>query len=273
MALMIPIVAGMYLVLYLLLRWLQPRRPAEDISSEELADYLRRQREELGTWSAGQVNTFLAFAVAVVLWVTPGVLALGLEKGHPAAKFFETHVPEAVVALLAALLLFVLPTDLRRGRFTISWPEAVKIDWGTLLLFGGGLSLGTLMFETKVAQVLGDSITNMTGLSSLWSLTALAVALGILLSELSSNTAAANMLIPVVIALAQQARVDPVPPALGACLGASYGFMLPVSTPPNAIAYGTGLVPIPRMIRAGVLFDLCGFAVIVLGLRLLWPLL
>jgi sodium-dependent dicarboxylate transporter 2/3/5 len=67
--------------------------------------------------------------------------------------------------------------------------------------------------------------------------------------------------------------VNPVPPALGACLGASFGFMLPVSTPPNAIVYGSGLVPIPKMIRAGMLFDLCGFAAIVLGLRVLCPLL
>jgi len=81
------------------------------------------------------------------------------------------------------------------------------------------------------------------------------------------------MLIPVVIALARQHRSDPLPARSGRVPGASYGFMLPVSTPPNAFAYGTGLVPIPRMARAGVLFDLCGFVVIVLGLRLLWPLL
>ena len=273
MALMLPIVACMYLVLYLLLRWSQPRRSLSDVGSEELGHYLRRQRDELGPWSVGQVNTFLAFSLAVALWVTPGVLALCLDKGHPLAKFFETRVPEAVVALLAALLLFVLPTDLRRGRFTIGWQEAVKIDWGTILLFGGGLSLGGLMFQTGVAEVLGRSLTDATGLSGLWSLTALAIALGIVLSELSSNTASANMLIPVVIALALGAGVNPVPPALGACLGASYGFMLPVSTPPNAIAYGTGLVPIPRMIRTGLMFDICGFAIILLGLRLLWPLL
>jgi sodium-dependent dicarboxylate transporter 2/3/5 len=81
------------------------------------------------------------------------------------------------------------------------------------------------------------------------------------------------MLIPAVIAMAQSADVNPVPPALGACLGASFGFMLPVSTPPNAIVYGSGLVPIPKMIRAGVLFDLCGFVVILIGLRVLCPLL
>jgi sodium-dependent dicarboxylate transporter 2/3/5 len=77
----------------------------------------------------------------------------------------------------------------------------------------------------------------------------------------------------VAIALAQAAGVSPLPPALGACLGASFGFMLPVSTPPNAIAYGSGLVPIPRMMRAGIVFDVLGFLIILAGLRVLCPLL
>jgi sodium-dependent dicarboxylate transporter 2/3/5 len=81
------------------------------------------------------------------------------------------------------------------------------------------------------------------------------------------------MTIPVVIAIAQGAGVSALPPALGACLGASFGFMLPISTPPNAIVYGSGLIPIQRMIRAGILLDLVGFAVIWAGLRVLCPLL
>src|SRR5690606_737082 len=128
-------------------------------------------------------------------------------------------------------------------------------DWGTLLLFGGGLSLGTLMFQTGVAEALGRAVVEATGSSSLWGLTAASIVLGIVLSEVSSNTAAANMIVPVAVALAQAVGVSPIPPAVGACLGASYGFMLPVSTPPNAIVYGTGVVPITRMIRAGFLFD------------------
>ena len=96
--------------------------------------------------------------------------------------------------------------------------------------------------------------------------------MGIVLSEATSNTASANMVVPVVIAISQSAGVDPLPPAIGACLGASYGFMLPVSTPPNAIAYGSGLVPLSRMMRAGVVFDVLGFAGIFVGLRVLYPL-
>jgi len=97
--------------------------------------------------------------------------------------------------------------------------------------------------------------------------------MGIVVSEATSNTAAASMVIPVVITLAQAAHVNPVPPALGACFGTSYGFMLPVSTPPNAIVYSSGLVPIAKMMKAGVLFDLLGFFIILASLRVLCPLL
>ena len=154
----------------------------------------------------------------------------------------------------------------------MTWREASKIDWGTLLLFGGGLSLGGLMESTGVAKALGSGITGLTGAQSLWALTASAIVMGIFLSETTSNTAAANMLVPVVITLAKAENLSPVPPALGAVLGASYGFMLPVSTPPNAIVYGSGLVPIPKMVRAGFIFDIVGGVVIWVGLRLLCPL-
>ena len=134
------------------------------------------------------------------------------------------------------------------------------------------MSLGGLLFSTGVATAIGEGITNFTGAQSLWGLTAVSIALAIIVSETTSNVASSNMVIPVVIALAGAADVNPIPPALGACLGASYGFMLPVSTPPNAIVYGTGLVSIPKMVRAGFIFDLCGFSIIWLYLRLLCPL-
>jgi sodium-dependent dicarboxylate transporter 2/3/5 len=186
-------------------------------------------------------------------------------------EWLNARLPEAIVALFAAVLLFVLPLNLREGQFTLTWDQAVRIDWGTILLFGGGLALGTLMFDTGVAKALGETITGRLGISSLWAITALSIAMAIVLSEATSNTASANMIIPVVIGICQTAGISPIPPALGACLGASYGFMLPVSTPPNAIVYGSGLVTIPAMVRAGILFDVLGFAIIWCGLRLLCP--
>lgn len=272
MTLTIPIVAAMAVVLFALLWALHPA--GRDISrGEELSNYLRQRREQLGPWSAGQINTLVALGVAVFLWMMPGVLAIILPGKHPVLIVVSERLPESVVALVAALLLFLLPTRLREGEFTLTWTDAVRIDWGTILLFGSGLSLGSLMFSTGVARSLGDELLALTGTSSLWGLTAVSIALAIVLSEATSNTAAASMVIPVVISLAWAAGISPLPPALGACLGSSFGFMLPVSTPPNAIVYGSGLVPIARMMRAGIFFDISGFVVIWTGLRILCPLL
>lgn len=273
MALAVPMVLVMGLGLFFLLWFLHPVGAVSRSVAADMSASLRQARRELGGWTLGQVNTLVAFALAVTFWVLPGFLALVLPEGHSVLQFFQLRVTEAVVALGAACLLFVLPVNLPRGRFTIAWDEAVRIDWGTIFLFGGGLSLGTLMFQTGVAETMGHSIAGLTGATSLWTLTAVSIAMAIVLSEATSNTAAATMIIPLTIALAQGAGVNPVPPTLGACFGASYGFMLPVATPPNAIVYGSGLVSIRSMIRAGTMFDLLGFALILTSLRILCPVL
>ncbi len=228
--------------------------------------------EEKG-WSRGEVYTLISFGTAVVLWVLPGVIAVvaGVESGL--YKSLKGILDEGVVALGAASLLFILPVNWGKRGFALSWEQAVRIDWGTIILFGGGLSLGKLMFDTGLANVIGTRLTDIAGVNSLWSITALSVITGILVSETTSNTASASMVIPVMISISQAAGVSPLPPALGACLGASFGFMLPVSTPPNAIVYGSGMVPILSMLRAGVIFDVLGFITIWTGLRILCPLL
>jgi len=225
-----------------------------------------------GHWTVGQRNCAIAFFTAVTLWVAPGALSL-LAPDAPFVRLVVTRLDEAVVAVLAAVLLFVLPVDWRKRQFTLDWRQAAAIDWGTILLFGGGLSLGRLMFETGLAATVGTSLVEMSGATSLWGITALALVLGVLLTEIASNTAAANMLVPVVISISQAAGVSPIPPSLGACLGASLAFMLPISTPPNAIVYGTGLVPIRAMLGFGVIMDILGIVVIFVGLRILCPLL
>ena len=227
----------------------------------------------MGPWSVGQVNTLIGFGFAVVFWIMPGILQLPWFEIPGLSGWFITHLPEPVVAISAAIILFILPVNLQKRTFTLSWSEAVKIDWGTILLFGGGLALGSLMFKTGVASALGNGFANLLGVETLWVLTGVSIAMAIILSEAASNTASANMIIPVVIAIAQAAQVSPLPPALGACLGASFGFMLPVSTPPNAIVYGSGMIPLPEMMRAGILFDIAGFFIIWAGLYLLCPVL
>ena len=181
----------------------------------------------------------------------------------PAYRLLERHLPEAAAALIGAVLLFVLPINLRRGEFTIGWAQARQIDWGTILLFGGGLALGEAMFSTGLARWIGEGVTQLFGASSTLALTVLFAVIAIVLTETVSNTATANMIIPVSIAVSQAAGANPVPPALAACLGASLAFMLPVSTPPNAIVFGTGCVPLTKMARHGLLLDLFGLGAIV----------
>jgi sodium-dependent dicarboxylate transporter 2/3/5 len=187
-------------------------------------------------------------------------------------RLLEQRLGESVVGLLAAILLFALPAARTPWQPVLAWRDVATIDWGTILLFGGSLSLGRLMFETRLADTLGGAMLALAG-GDLWAITALAIVLGIALSEVSSNTAAASTLVPLVIAVAGTAGVSPVPPAMGAALGASFGFMLPVSTPPNAIVYGSRLVPLGAMLRSGLCLDVAGAAVIWAGLRVLCPLL
>lgn len=265
----VPLLLAMYAMLFLMLYALhKPEMPVIAGSRE----YVRQELARLGPWSRGQKNSLAAFLVAVVLWVVPGFLAVFRGSASPPAKWYAGHLPEAAAALIGAVLLFILPVDWKQRRFTISWKQAMEIDWGTLLLFGGGLSLGNLMFSTRLADHIGRELLRFSGADSLWGITFAAIFIAIIASETTSNTASANMVVPVTISLALAAGVNPVPPALGAILGCSWGFMLPVSTPPNAIVYGSGLVPIVKMIRAGLLFDLAGGLLLWVGLRLLLPL-
>jgi len=168
--------------------------------------------------------------------------------------------------------LFLLPIDLRRHQFTLTWEEAVKIDWWIVFLYGGGIALGTLAFETGLAESLGRSLTDALGVRTELGLVAFSTAIATLLSEATSNTAAANMVVPVVIAFARSSGIDPVVPAVAATMGASLGFMMPVSTPCNAIVYGSGRIPLRTMMRQGVLLDVAGVIAITAIVGLLGPL-
>ena len=229
-----------------------------------LGTLVAAERRALGPWTAGQVNTMIAFGVTVTLWIVPGVVALVAGTQAPAYQRLVAILPEGVVALFGAGLLFVLPIDLRRHRFTLQWSEAVKIDWWIVFLYGGGIALGTLAFRTGLAGAMGRGLTEVLGVRSELGLLAASTAMAAVLSETTSNTASANMVVPVVIAFARSAGIDPVLPAVGATMGASLGFMLPVSTPCNAIVYGSGRIPLTTMMRYGIALDVAGVAATVL---------
>jgi sodium-dependent dicarboxylate transporter 2/3/5 len=245
--------------------WLKRRTADAGLAMDDLRQYLRDEHARLGPWQRGEKNTLVAFLIVVSLWITPGVLSLfSLEAGRAFSRWF----PEEITALLAPVLLFLLPVDWANRKFTLERSDLSQIDWGTILLFGAGLSLGGLMFKTGLAEVVGQAMFDLLATRNVWVLTALSVACGIVLSEFTSNAATASTLIPVIFALCRQAGVDPLPPLMGLTFGASFGSALPVSTPPNAIVYSSGLIPVRRMIVAGVVLDVLCAIVIWLSLRL-----
>ncbi len=216
----------------------------------KLKDFLAREVSALGPMKAGERNTLAVLAFAVVLWLFAG-----------------EFLPEGVSAMLAASALFLLPAE--DGGPTLTWEGALRADWGVLLLFGGGMSLGTLLFETGLASGLGNGAAAFLGVRTSFGAGGTASAVSILTSELSSNTASANIAVPFALALSGSVGAAPLCPALSAAMASSFGFLLPVSTPPNAIVYGTGKVPLREMMAAGVLLDLFGFLLVWLAVPLL----
>lgn len=236
------------------------------------AAWIREQKAQLGPVTRGEKNVLLAFGVTVSLWLLPGIAGLMAGVESEFYRWLNAHLPEGVCALLGAVLLFVLPTDWRRNEFTLSWREAKRIDWGTILLFGGGLALGDAMFSTGLAKWGGEGLAGLLQTHSTLGLITLFTIISVVLTETTSNTAAANMIIPVAIAVAQAAGVPPLQPALAACLACSLAFMLPVSTPPNAVVYGSGCVPLTKMIRHGLVLDAISIVAVIATAYWLVPL-
>ncbi|MEW5764365.1 MAG: SLC13 family permease [Acidobacteriota bacterium] len=269
MLLALPILLVMLSAALVLMRLLLP---PEVRSIEGASEILRRERAAMGPMSRGEWNVLSAFLLAVVLWVLPGAVAAVAGTSSGLYVLLQSVLPESVVALAASSLLFLLPADRASGTFTLTWNQAVRIDWGTLLLFGGGLSLGAAMFKTGLAGAVGQGLVSATGARSTLALTFLFAAVGIVVTEVTSNTAAATMLVPLAIAAAASAGVSPLEPAVACALGCSMAFMLPVSTPPNAIVYGSGCVRITQMIKVGVSLDAVAVVVIPLGVYIVAPL-
>ena len=265
----LPICALMFVALAVILLLLN-RPEVRNLTGVE--EYVREERARLGPMSIAEKNTLVAFGVTVALWITPGIVALVYGGDSSEYVTVSDRLDEGVVAVAGAALLFLLPVDWERREFTLRWSDASRIDWGTIILFGTGIIFGTLLEETGLAKTIGEGSYDALGLSSAAAITIFAILLAIAVSETTSNTASATVVVPIVIPIAMAAGVDPFTPAFAATFAASFGFMLPVSTPQNAVVYGSGCVPITRMIRSGISFDVIGAVLILLLLPVMIPL-
>ena len=221
---------------------------------------IRERLADLGPMRAGERRVLVVFAIVAVAWMTRGFL---IEPVLP-------MVDDAAIAIFGALLLFVIPARDEDGEFTflLDWTTAVTIPWGIILLFGGGLSLAAGVEATGLGAWFGTLLLGLEGVDIVLLLLLLAL-LAVFLTEVTSNTALTAMIVPVLAAVALALSVHPYLLMVVATTVASFAFMLPVATPPNAVVFGSGYVTAPQMARAGFALNLVG-AVLAVTFVLLW---
>ena len=202
-------------------------------------------------WTVPEKRLVPLVALALLLWTTRPLTDPFLPVGAR---------EDGIIAVFVGLLLFVLPDG--TGRPLLTWPEADRAPWGVIMMFGGGLALAAGMGASGLAGWLGQSLLPLAALP-LWVVALAVVGLVILITEFASNVATASGIMPVVASLTVALGADPVLLALPAAMAASWGFMLPAGTGPNAIAWATGRIHLPRMVGAGLMLDLSGAFLIV----------
>ncbi len=229
----------------------------------EIAGLAARVREEhaaLGPLAGAERWTLWVFLLAVAAWLLREPKDLGAFT-IPGIARWAPAVSDAGIAIAAALLLFTVPLSLRERRFALDWPTARRAPWGILLVFGGGLSLADAFQASGLATWIGGLLGNLEGRSTIVIVLVVAVVF-VALSELASNTAVAAMGMPLLAGLAPAVGLPPILLMQVAALAASVSFLLPVSTPPNAVAFATGEVTVAQMVRAGIGMDVISILVI-----------
>lgn len=204
-----------------------------------------------GNWSKAEKRLLPLILVVIALWLMQPQLESALPKGS---------VTDGTIAIACALLLFVIPDG--SDRPLLNWKEADRAPWGVIMMFGGGLALAAGIAESGLAAWLGEALKPLAGVHPL--IIAFAItALVILITEFASNVATASGVMPVVAGLVAATGSDPWLLAMCASIAASWGFMMPSGTGPNAIAWSTGHVALPKMLKSGFLIDLFGIPLIV----------
>lgn len=213
-------------------------------------ELMSEEIRKLGPMSQGEIRVLALFVLAAVSWV-----------GVPLIWPDDTPISDAGIAMTVAVLLFILPAGAARGVRLLDWESANHLPWGVLLLFGGGLALSGQFGSSGLTKWIGQQTQGIGGLPVVLIVVILTAGI-IFLTELTSNTATAATFLPVAGGVALGLGMDPMLLTIPVALAATCAFMLPVATPPNAIAYGSGYVTIPQMVKAGLWLNLIGIVLI-----------
>ena len=261
------LIGGPFTLIFLPIAWLLITQVLFRADIGEIAGGRKHFDEEyrkLGPLTRGEKVVLAVFSMTALLWTcSPFLKSIAIAGMKPLAGLSDTGI-----AMLAAMVLFLIPVDRANCVRAMDWRTAVKLPWGVLMLFGGGLTLAASIEANGVSQFIGNATRGFAGLQPIVLLLAI-TAMTVFLSELTSNTAQVATMLPVLAAMAPKLGIDPYALVIACTLGASSAYMMPVGTPPNAIVFGTGLVRMPQMIRAGVWLNLSGILVITMLCTLL----
>lgn len=240
----------LFFTYHLLTKFIYPLRGDEISGVKEL---IAKRWTEIGPMSKPERSVLIVFAITVFLWVFAAPLnnLLG-----------QRVLNNTNIAMFGGLLMFTVPVNLKKGEFVLDWKSTQRLPWGILLLFGGGLALAKGLDTAGIISSIGNYVAEHVNTSPLVLMLAL-TALALFATEVMSNVALVTVLLPVVIGIGQSTGVDPLLLAIPVTLGASCAFMMPISTPPNAVVYSSGYVTVRQMMRAGFWLNLVSILVIV----------
>ncbi len=207
-------------------------------------ELIRHEMQKLGPMSRGELRVLVIFVLAAAAWI-----------GVPLIWGKEAPISDAGIAITVGVLLFLMPAGAKKGVRLLDWDTAVKLPWGVLLLFGGGLALSGQFTSSGLTEWIGQKAAGLEGIPVVL-IVALVAGLVLFLTELTSNTATAATFLPVAGGVAMGMGLEPMLLAIPVALAATCAFMLPVATPPNAIAYGSGYVTIGQMVKGGFWLNL-----------------
>ena len=224
-------------------------------------EVIANEKSQLGKASYEEKFVFTVFIFAALAWISRSFL---LEKLNP-------NIDDTIIALLAALVLFIIPSKNKPGDRLLDWNTALKLPWGILLLFGGGLAIAEGFVESGLSAWMGEQLIGLQGVHMLMVLIIVS-SLVIFLTEVTSNTATASMMFPIMAALAVALDIHPYAVMIVAAVSASCAYMLPVATPPNAVVFGSGYLRIPDMAKSGFLLNILGVFLVSIAVYYLLPL-
>ncbi len=251
-------------VMLLFVCWLYLTKFAFKFESKEFPGgrtEINKQLKALGKVSFEEKLILIVFALTALAWITRSFI---LVKIAPA-------IDDTIIAIITSVVLFLLPSG-KKHTPLITWEDAVKLPWGILLLFGGGMALA-LGFETSgLAAWIGSQMTSLTNVSILLLIFILIASVNFL-TEITSNLATTAMLLPVLVSMAALVDVHPYILLVAATVAASCAFMLPVATPPNAVVFGSGYLKIDDMVKKGFWMNIISIVLLSLIVYFVLPLL